>query len=161
MFSQLPEDLIDRVLTHLPDFKSLWAAVRTSKAVYATFRSRPLSTLYAIGSNIASQAHPQAFDVSFQVLLKAGHTLSASETGNKRLRYGYRQGKLLLRIANVARRLEKVYGLKYDLIIVFVVHVLTHFAAQGTRPSLCQMANSPRRSPSDSVVLFFVSGGYA
>lgn len=61
MFSDLPTDLIDRILTILPDFQSLSSAIRTSNSViYSVFQSHPKSIVRSVAHNVAGPAFPQA-----------------------------------------------------------------------------------------------------
>ncbi|THH23112.1 hypothetical protein EUX98_g8067 [Antrodiella citrinella] len=60
-FSSLPLDVVDRILTCLTDFKTLSAALRTSKhLIYSVFRDHPISITRAIAINLAGPALPQA-----------------------------------------------------------------------------------------------------
>ncbi|KAI0786088.1 hypothetical protein C8Q75DRAFT_774034 [Abortiporus biennis] len=61
MLTELPTDIIDRILTFLPDYRSLASALRSSKATfYATFQVHPKSIIKAIANNIAGPTLPQA-----------------------------------------------------------------------------------------------------
>lgn len=61
MFTHLPADVVDRVLTFLPDFKSLSAALRTNKRhIYEVFQAHPKSIVLAIAHGVVGPALPQA-----------------------------------------------------------------------------------------------------
>ncbi len=61
MFTHLPADVVDRVLTFLPDFKTLSAALRTNKKhIYEVFQTHPKSTILAILYGVVGPALPQA-----------------------------------------------------------------------------------------------------
>ncbi|KZT06332.1 uncharacterized protein LAESUDRAFT_679904 [Laetiporus sulphureus 93-53] len=47
----LSPDLLDRILTFLPDFRTLSAFIRTSKNLYSVFQARPKSIVKAITQN--------------------------------------------------------------------------------------------------------------
>lgn len=61
MFTDLPADIVDRILTFLSDFKTLSAAIQTSKKhVYEVFQAHPKSIVLSIAYNIVGQALPHA-----------------------------------------------------------------------------------------------------
>lgn len=59
----LPDDVIDRVLTFLPDFLSLQAAILSSMQFYGVFRTHPNSIIYAVAFNLVGPSLPQAIRV--------------------------------------------------------------------------------------------------
>ena len=61
--ANLPFDVIDRLLTSLPDFATLSAAILTCKHVYNTFCNHPKSTMRAIALNITGPALSNAIDL--------------------------------------------------------------------------------------------------
>lgn len=61
MFSDLPIDILDRVLTFLPDFKTLSAVLRTSKHhFYQVFQVHPKSIVLSIAYGIVGPSLPYA-----------------------------------------------------------------------------------------------------
>ncbi|KAH7923083.1 hypothetical protein BV22DRAFT_1036762 [Leucogyrophana mollusca] len=61
-------DLTDRILTSLPDFKTLQSTILTSKSIYSVFRNRPHSIVRAVAYNQIGPALPQAVR-----LVRCGH----------------------------------------------------------------------------------------
>ncbi|KAJ3490514.1 hypothetical protein NLI96_g1395 [Meripilus lineatus] len=61
MFSDLPIDILDRILTFLPDFKTLSAVLRTSKHhFYQVFQVHPKSIVLSIAYGIVGPSLPYA-----------------------------------------------------------------------------------------------------
>ncbi|KDQ62628.1 hypothetical protein JAAARDRAFT_30540 [Jaapia argillacea MUCL 33604] len=60
----LDDDLVDRILTLLPDFSSLRSAIRISKAVHQVFQRRPNSIIRAVAENLVGPSLPQALRVA-------------------------------------------------------------------------------------------------
>ncbi|KAJ7022703.1 hypothetical protein C8F04DRAFT_1137088 [Mycena alexandri] len=52
----LDDDILDRILTFLPDFKTLQAAIRSSKSVHAVFTAHPHSIVKAVAYNLIGPA---------------------------------------------------------------------------------------------------------
>lgn len=63
VFSDLPTDILDRVLMHLRDFNTLSAAIKICKSVYDVFEAHPKSIVQAVAYNIAGPALPDAIRV--------------------------------------------------------------------------------------------------
>ena len=59
-FSDLPLDVIDRLLMVLTDFQSLSSLLQTCKLVYGTFQNHPKSIIRAVAENIIGPALPEA-----------------------------------------------------------------------------------------------------
>ncbi|KZT06333.1 uncharacterized protein LAESUDRAFT_812919 [Laetiporus sulphureus 93-53] len=55
-FSDLSQDLVDKILVSLTDFKSLAATILTSKHVYDVFQTRPKSIVAAVACNVVGHA---------------------------------------------------------------------------------------------------------
>ncbi|KAH8100466.1 hypothetical protein BXZ70DRAFT_148044 [Cristinia sonorae] len=63
-FASLPPDIVDRILTLLPNFRALSAALRASKSlIYNVFLNHPLSITHAIAYNLIGPALPQALRI--------------------------------------------------------------------------------------------------
>lgn len=63
-------DIIDHILTCLPDFKTFLSLVTTTKIFNTTFQARPHSIIRAIAYNEVGHALPQALRL---VRCEAGH----------------------------------------------------------------------------------------
>lgn len=61
---QLPLDLIDRILTSLPDFHTLFATILVSKSIYNVFKIRPTSIKASVTFNVAGPSMKQAMALS-------------------------------------------------------------------------------------------------
>ncbi|KAJ7078655.1 hypothetical protein C8R44DRAFT_654481 [Mycena epipterygia] len=59
----LDDDIIDRVLTFLPDFKTLQAAILCSKSLYSVFATHPHSIVEAVAFNLIGPALLSAMNV--------------------------------------------------------------------------------------------------
>ena len=60
-FSLLPSDVLDRILTSVPDFDTLSAVLQTSKSLfYDVFQHRPRSIVRSVAYNVVGPALPQA-----------------------------------------------------------------------------------------------------
>jgi hypothetical protein len=53
-------DIVDRILTFLPDFLTLQNVLTASKALYAVFQAHPNSIVRAVAYNVVGSALPQA-----------------------------------------------------------------------------------------------------
>lgn len=56
----LDDDIVDRILTFLPDFSTLGATILASKHIYNVFKIHPNSIIRAVAYNITGPALPQA-----------------------------------------------------------------------------------------------------
>lgn len=61
---QLPLDLIDRILTYLPNFDTLFDTVLVSKKIYGVFSARPTSIKAAVAVNTVGPSVQQAMALS-------------------------------------------------------------------------------------------------
>lgn len=61
---QLPLDLIDRILTYLPDFDTLFATILVSKSIYNVYKIRPTSIKAFVTVNIVGPSVKQAMALS-------------------------------------------------------------------------------------------------
>ncbi|OCH96683.1 hypothetical protein OBBRIDRAFT_17368 [Obba rivulosa] len=59
-FTELSDDVIDHILTRIPDFKTYTAAIRASKQFYTVWNRHPKSTLRAVAWNVVGPALPSA-----------------------------------------------------------------------------------------------------
>jgi hypothetical protein len=59
----LDDDIIDRILTFLPDFSALRATILASKQFHTVFKTHPNSIIRAVAYNITGPALPQAMRV--------------------------------------------------------------------------------------------------
>ncbi|GLB38536.1 hypothetical protein LshimejAT787_0504010 [Lyophyllum shimeji] len=59
----LDDDVIDRILIFLPDYRTLRATILSSKAFYGVFQNHPHSILRAVSYNVTGPALPQALRV--------------------------------------------------------------------------------------------------
>lgn len=59
----LDDDIIDRILTFLPNFSALGAAVLASKHFHTVFRTHPTSVFRAVAYNVTGPVLPQAMRV--------------------------------------------------------------------------------------------------
>lgn len=59
-FTDLSDDVIDHILTSLPDFDTYSAAIRTSKQIYNTWQKHPKSINREVAWNVAGPALPSA-----------------------------------------------------------------------------------------------------
>ncbi|KDQ62629.1 hypothetical protein JAAARDRAFT_30543 [Jaapia argillacea MUCL 33604] len=60
----LDDDLVDRILTVMPDFSTLRSAIMISKAVHQVFQRHPNSIIRAVAQNIVGPSFPQALRVA-------------------------------------------------------------------------------------------------
>jgi hypothetical protein len=56
----LDTDIVDRILTFLPDFLTLQNVLTASKALYAVFQAHPNSIVRAVAYSVVGSALPQA-----------------------------------------------------------------------------------------------------
>jgi hypothetical protein len=59
----LDDDIVDRILTFLPNFTALGATILASKHFYTVFKTHPHSIVRAVAYNITGPALPQAMRV--------------------------------------------------------------------------------------------------
>ena len=64
-FTELPADVVDHLLTALPDFKTLAAFIKVSKTyIYDVFLAHKQTILTAIALNVVGPTLPQALSVA-------------------------------------------------------------------------------------------------
>lgn len=63
IFTELPLDIIHRILTSLPNFQSLGAAILSCKGAHGVFQAHPKAITTAVGTNIVGPAWCQALDL--------------------------------------------------------------------------------------------------
>lgn len=67
-FTELPADVVDHLLTALPDFKTLAAFIKVSKAyIYDVFLAHKQTILTAVASTVVGPTLPQALGVAICV----------------------------------------------------------------------------------------------
>ncbi|KAI0359090.1 hypothetical protein OH77DRAFT_1420643 [Trametes cingulata] len=59
-FNLMSSDIVHEILTSIPDFQTLSAAIRVSKAFYDVFQAHPKLITHAIARNVVGPALPQA-----------------------------------------------------------------------------------------------------
>ena len=64
-FTELPADIVDHILTQLPDFRCLAAAIKISKVhTYTVFRNHRKTILTSVAVNLAGPTLPHALQVA-------------------------------------------------------------------------------------------------
>ncbi|EIM83488.1 uncharacterized protein STEHIDRAFT_123904 [Stereum hirsutum FP-91666 SS1] len=108
---QLPLDLIDRILTSLPDFDTLCATILVSKSIYNVFKIRPTSIKASVTFNIAGPSAKQAMALSN---IQWDRTVEFYEEANIKDYPSCRvQGTQLLDRANIVASFEALFSRRY------------------------------------------------
>lgn len=123
IFSSLPADVVDRILTSLTDFRSLSVFLRTSnRHVFQVFQSHPKSIVAAIAQNITSPAHAQALRLlhlnTFTKSWASGEAHSVDEILDEnevidKFTLTRDGGELMEKYAEVANGLTNVFSQRY------------------------------------------------
>ena len=93
LLTQLPADVLDRIIVCSHDLWGLWTTVRISRNIYDVFSTRKASIIQCVAKNMIAREPPQALDIC---------------TSSK----GYRQAYVVARHAVTATALERIYGLR-------------------------------------------------
>lgn len=111
-FHELAADIIDRILTSVPDFSTLSTSIRISKQVYDVFQARPKSIILAVAYNVCGPALPDALQAvryrlneeETRLLQTAQNLLQTPVTRD--------EANMLTDYADVAMRLEDLFSLR-------------------------------------------------
>ncbi|KIJ60910.1 hypothetical protein HYDPIDRAFT_116592 [Hydnomerulius pinastri MD-312] len=107
-------DLVDRILTSLPDFSSLVSTILTSKAVYAVYKAHPTSIQRAVAYNLVGSALPEALRLvrcrRRGMTLKPPNELLGEDDIVKNPQLTRDEIKDLVGISGSAKRLEELFS---------------------------------------------------
>ncbi|CAL1696367.1 unnamed protein product [Somion occarium] len=121
-FTDLPSDVVDRILISISDFQTLSASLRTSKRdIYDIFQARPKSIVQIIAYNITGPTLAQALRVASMQRLPEFLFTSSQDIHNRVADEAHAIEKLLTRDniealiqnANVVSKLEDVFSQRY------------------------------------------------
>lgn len=115
MFSQLSEDIVDVILTALPDFPTLLSTISASKDINTVFETHPLSIIRCVADNQVGPALPQALRlVRLCVLPDADRSLGniPKEARVLDIPITRKEAGQLGRNSRVARQLEAFYSFR-------------------------------------------------
>lgn len=109
---QLPHDLIDRILTYLPDFDTLLSAILVSRSIYSVFKARPSSIKVAITINIAGPSVKQAMALS-NLQWGLSNDEAYDEDNTPSYPTHLQQGEQLLEQARVVASFETLFSRRF------------------------------------------------
>ncbi len=113
IFTELPDDLVDRILACLPDFNTLAAVLRTSKAyTYAVFQARPKYIIQSIALNVVGPALPQAMKL-VHVVSDDTDDLQSVIPDDDIVALTRKQTQTLERNASTVAAIEDLFSIRY------------------------------------------------
>ncbi|KAI0094561.1 hypothetical protein BDY19DRAFT_988387 [Irpex rosettiformis] len=118
-FTDLPTDVVDTILTSLPDFRTLSAAIKVSKVyTYAVFNSHRQTILTSVALNLVGPSLPHALKVVHCrdqpdeiINLKHDESMEASKAFLTSLTY--RQRRFVEKSSSAVQKLEDVFSQIY------------------------------------------------
>ena len=111
---RLPADLIDRILTYLPDFDTLFSTILVSKSIYNVFKIRPSSIKAAVTDNVVGPCVKQAMALSNLQWSPSNDKVSIYNEDNAPSYPAHRQqGKQLLECARVVASFKNLFSRRF------------------------------------------------
>lgn len=143
--NQLPLDLIDRILTSLPDFDTLCATILVSKSIYNVFKIRPTSIKASVTFNIAGPSAKQAMALSN---IQWDLTVEFYEEDNIKDYPSCRvQGTQLLERAHIVASFEALFSRRFVFSALICIPSQLSNWAKDTRIESLPPAHCPLPSP--------------
>lgn len=115
-FTDFPTDVVDLILSHLPDFHTLAAAIKVSKAhTYSVFLNHRKSILTSVAINVAGPALPHALQVALaqefpETPVNLNYDESIDTTANLLLSLNSSQRQLLEKSTIAVQELEDLFS---------------------------------------------------